>query len=92
MSVPTSYAAVIEAMGSEKADVAWFAPFAYVLANQKYNAQVILSTVRNNATTYTSVFITADPSVKTIAGSQGQEVRLRGPGLGLRLSLSRWPR
>ena len=73
ISVPTSYAAVIEAMGSEQADVAWFAPFAYVLANQKFNAQVILGTVRNNATTYTSVFITADPSVKSLQDLKGKK-------------------
>jgi phosphate/phosphite/phosphonate ABC transporter binding protein len=79
VSVPTSYAAVIEAMGSEKADVAWFAPFAYVLANQKYNAQVILSTVRNNATTYTSIFITADPSVKTIQDLKGKKFAFVDP-------------
>ena len=73
VSVPTSYAAVIEAMGSDKADVAWFAPFAYVLANQKYNAQVILTTVRNNSTTYPSVIITADPSVKTVQDLKGKK-------------------
>ena len=73
VSVPTSYAAVIEAMGSDKADVAWFAPFAYVLANQKYNAQVILTTVRNNSTTYPSVIITADPAVKTVQDLKGKK-------------------
>ena len=79
ISVPTSYAAVIEAMGSDKADVAWFAPFAYVLANQKYNAQVILSTIRNNATTYTSIFITADPSVKTLQDLKGKKFAFVDP-------------
>src|SRR5213078_4384554 len=31
VSVPTSYTAVIEAMGSNQVDVGWLAPFAYVL-------------------------------------------------------------
>ena len=49
VSVPTSYAAVIEAMGSNNVDVAWLAPFSYALANQKYGAQVILTTVRKGS-------------------------------------------
>jgi phosphonate transport system substrate-binding protein len=73
ISVPTSYAAVIEAMGSEKADVAWLAPFAYVLANQKYQAQVIMTSVRNNSTSYPSVIITADPSVKKLEDLKGKK-------------------
>lgn len=73
VSVPTSYAAVIEAMGSNNIDVAWLAPFSYALANQKYGAQVMLSTVRKGALTYPSVFITADPNIKTIADFKGKK-------------------
>jgi phosphonate transport system substrate-binding protein len=73
VSVPTSYAASIEAMGSEKADIVWFAPFAYVLANQKYQAQVLMTTVRNNSTSYPSVIITSDPSVKKPADLRGKK-------------------
>jgi phosphate/phosphite/phosphonate ABC transporter binding protein len=73
VSVPTSYAASIEAMGSEKADIVWFAPFAYVLANQKYQAQVLMTTVRHNSTSYPSVIITSDPSVKKPADLRGKK-------------------
>ncbi len=73
VSVPTSYAAVIEAMGSNNVEVAWLAPFSYALANQKYGAQVILSTVRKGSLTYPSVFITADPSVKSVADLKGKK-------------------
>jgi phosphate/phosphite/phosphonate ABC transporter binding protein len=73
VSVPTSYAAVIEAMGSNNVDVAWLAPFSYALANQKYGAQVILSTVRKGSLTYPSVFITADPNIKTLADLRGKK-------------------
>lgn len=78
-SVPTSYAAVIEAMGSNNVDVAWLAPFSYALANQKYGAQVILATVRKGALTYPSVFITADPSVKTVADFKGKKFAFVDP-------------
>ena len=79
VSVPTSYAAVIEAMGSNNVDVAWLAPFSYALANQKYGAQVILSTVRKGSLTYPSVFITADPNVKTVADFKGKKFAFVDP-------------
>lgn len=44
--VPTSYAAVIQALGSNQADVAWMPAFAYVIANERYQAQARLQVVR----------------------------------------------
>ncbi|MGA7733376.1 MAG: phosphate/phosphite/phosphonate ABC transporter substrate-binding protein [Chloroflexia bacterium] len=79
VSVPTSYAAVIEAMGSNNVDVAWLAPFSYALANQKYGAQVILGTVRQGQITYPSVFITADPNIKTLADFKGKKFAFVDP-------------
>ncbi len=79
VSVPTSYAAVIEAMGSDNVDVAWLAPFSYALANQKYGAQVILGTVRLGQVTYPSVFITADPNINTIADFKGKKFAFVDP-------------
>jgi phosphonate transport system substrate-binding protein len=58
VSVPTSYAAVVEAMGAENVDVGWLAPFAYVLAHDKFNSQVILASVRGGSKTYTGQVIT----------------------------------
>ncbi|MCK9329397.1 MAG: phosphate/phosphite/phosphonate ABC transporter substrate-binding protein [Candidatus Cloacimonetes bacterium] len=57
IAVPTSYAAVIEAMGTEEADIAFLATFAYILANEKYNAQVELMTVRNGLNKYRGQFV-----------------------------------
>jgi ABC-type phosphate/phosphonate transport system substrate-binding protein len=45
--VPTSYAAVIQALGAGQADVAWIPAFAYVLANAKYGAEARLQVVRS---------------------------------------------
>lgn len=44
--VPTSYAAVIQALGSEQADVAWMPAFAYVIANDRYDVQAKMQVVR----------------------------------------------
>lgn len=45
--VPTSYAAVIEALGAGQADIAWMPAFAYVLANARYGAEARLQVVRS---------------------------------------------
>ncbi len=45
--VPTSYAAVIQALGSEQADVAWMPAFAYVIAHGRYGVQARLQVVRS---------------------------------------------
>jgi ABC-type phosphate/phosphonate transport system substrate-binding protein len=44
--VPTSYAAVIQALGSGHADVAWIPAFAYVIANERYGVEAKLQVVR----------------------------------------------
>ncbi len=45
--VPTSYAAVIQALGSEQADLAWMPAFAYVIAHGRYGAEARLQVVRS---------------------------------------------
>lgn len=44
--VPTSYAAVIQALGADQADVAWMPAFAYVLAHQRYGAEARMQVIR----------------------------------------------
>ena len=45
-AVPTSYAAVIQALGTGQADVAWAPAFAYAIANQRYGVEARLQVVR----------------------------------------------
>jgi len=45
-AVPTSYAAVIQALGTNQADIAWIPVFAYVLAHDRYGAEARLQVVR----------------------------------------------
>lgn len=55
--VPTSYAALTEAMGSGNAQVGWMATFNYILAHQKGYADVALITKRFGTENYGSQFI-----------------------------------
>lgn len=57
VAVPTSYAAVIEALCAGKADVAWLATFAYVLANDRCGVEAKLTTVRYGSASYRSQII-----------------------------------
>src|SRR5207247_1167820 len=72
VSVPTSYTAVIEAMGANQVDVGWLAPFAYVLAHDKNGSQVLLASFRQGSKTYRSqIAVTADSGISTIAQLTG---------------------
>lgn len=44
--VPTSYAAVIQALGSNQADVAWMPAFSYAVASARYDTRARLQVVR----------------------------------------------
>lgn len=55
--VPTSYAALTEAMGSGNAQIGWMATFAYILAHQKGYADVALITNRFGSDHYGAQFI-----------------------------------
>ncbi len=57
VAVPTSYAAVVEAIGAFQADIAWLPTFAYVLAEEKYGAEVEFMTVRNGLNKYCGQFV-----------------------------------
>jgi len=55
--IPTSYAALTEAMGSGNAQIGWMATFAYILAHQKGYAEVALITNRFGSDHYGAQFI-----------------------------------
>jgi len=75
VAVPTSYASVIEAMGTQETDIAWLATFAYVLANQKFGAEVALTAVRKGLAEYKGQFIArADGPVNTLEDIEGKTI------------------
>lgn len=73
VAVPTSYASVIEAMGTKETDVAWLATFAYILANKKFDAEVALTVVRKGFDKYRGQFIArADSNINTLEDINGK--------------------
>jgi phosphonate transport system substrate-binding protein len=75
VSVPTSYAATIEAMGVAKGDAMGFIPAqGYVLANQKYGVQVGLATVRYGNSWYATEYIVrADSGITSLKDLEGKK-------------------
>lgn len=61
LTVGTSYSATITAMSSQKVDVAWFGPFSYVLAADKYNAQAILRQLSVDGSDHYQSYIITTP-------------------------------
>ena len=57
VSVPTNYAAMIEAMGAGNAHIGWLAPTQYVVAHGKGYADVALATIRNGSNHYGFQFV-----------------------------------
>ncbi len=75
VAVPTSYAAVIEAIGSYQADIAWLATFAYILAEEKYGAEVKFMTVRNSLNKYCGQFVArTDSGINSLADIAGKVI------------------
>lgn len=75
--VPTSYAALTEAMGSGNAQIGWMATFAYIIAHQEGYADVALITQRFGSTSYGSQFIAnADAGFTPAANSPATDADL----------------
>src|SRR5215203_1981773 len=80
VSVPTNYAAVIEAMGANNVDVGWLATFAYVLARDKFGADAVLATVRQGSKTYTGeIIVHADSGINTLDQLRGKKFAFVDP-------------
>jgi phosphonate transport system substrate-binding protein len=72
-SVPTGYAPLVEAMGANKVDVAWLAPFGFAVARKKHEVEVILGTVRAGSKTYPwQVIVHADSGIKSLDDLKGK--------------------
>ncbi len=80
VDVPTSYVAVISAMGAGKVDVGWLSPLPYVLAHDKYGVNVVLTTVRNQSTKYWSFIISRnDTGINKLADLKGKRFAYGDP-------------
>lgn len=80
VSVPVSYAAVIEAMGGGRVDGAWFAPLSYVLAHDKVGAEPLLITERDKQTNYFGiVLVRKDSGIKRLEDLKGKRFAFGDP-------------
>ena len=80
VSVPTSYTAVITAMGAGTIDVGWLSPIPYVIAHDRYGVKVVLRTVRDNSDKYWSFIIArTDTGINELADLKGKKFAYGDP-------------
>jgi phosphonate transport system substrate-binding protein len=67
----TDYAAAVEALVNKQVDLAWFGGFTFVQANQRSGGRIVPLVQREEDEKFRSVFITTDPSIKSLADLKG---------------------
>jgi phosphonate transport system substrate-binding protein len=71
--VPTSYAAVVEAMCADRVDIGWVSPLAYILAREKCGADMSLVSITRVGTNYWGAIVTrADSPIRTVEDLKGK--------------------
>jgi phosphonate transport system substrate-binding protein len=77
IKVGQSYAAVVEAMCSGAADIAWYGAVSYLQARARNCAELLALAVRGGESVYYSgLFARADSGIKTVADLKGKRVAL----------------
>lgn len=73
---PTSYIAVVEAFGNNKADFACMNTFSYVLAHEKYGVKAAMRIIRRNGElTYKGQFIArSDSGIDSLSDISGKKI------------------
>src|SRR5699024_5537098 len=56
-SVMTNYNALVDAMGANEIQIGFIPAFGYILANEEYDAQVILKSLRNGEGSYKAQYL-----------------------------------
>ncbi|NJL24288.1 MAG: phosphate/phosphite/phosphonate ABC transporter substrate-binding protein [Calothrix sp. SM1_5_4] len=78
--IPPSFIAVVEAFGTNRADLASINTYGYVLAHDKYGAEARLITERFGESTYQAQFLArADSGIKTLADLNGKKIAFVDP-------------
>ncbi|QID17308.1 putative selenate ABC transporter substrate-binding protein [Nitrogeniibacter mangrovi] len=75
----TDYAAVVEALGSGKVDLAWLGGFTYVQAKLRTGGKAMPLVQREQDARFTSKFITARDDIKTFADLKGKRFAFGSP-------------
>ena len=68
----SDYAAAVEALANKQVDLAWFGGFTFVQAQVRSGGKAIPLVQREEDATFRSVFISADPSIHTLADLKGK--------------------
>jgi len=78
--VPVSdYAAVVESLATRKLDLAWLGGFTFVQAKIRTGGTAIPLVQREEDARFTSKFITADETIKTLADTRGKTFAFGAP-------------
>lgn len=82
VSVPANYVAVIEALGSKRADLAIMNTFGYILAKQKYGAEAALTGVYKGRDVYWGQILARKDGPKTLKDLNGKKIAFVDPSSG----------
>ena len=76
----TDYAAVVEALHNDSADVGFMGPLQYVMAHQQADAYPILGEVYNGSPTYVSrIFVRKDSGIRALEDLKGKTIAFVDP-------------
>ncbi len=78
--VPASYSASVQAMVSNKAQVAYVSSIPFLLARQEAPVECVLAEVRDDKTAYTSIFVVRkDSPYQTLEDLEGKRMMFTSP-------------
>jgi len=78
--VATSYAALIESMGTGNTHIGWLATVQYVVAHDKYDVEGLLSSIRYGSPTYKGqIIVHVDSDIEDIADLEGKTFAYSNP-------------
>ena len=73
-AIPASYVAVVEAFGSNRADIAVMNSFGYILANSKFGAEAKLKTIRHGKDYYAgAIYVNNKSNIKALKDLAGKK-------------------
>ena len=70
----SDYAAAVEALVNKQVDMAWYGGFTFVQAHIRSGGKVVPLVQREEDEKFRSVFISGDPTIKTLADLKGKNV------------------
>lgn len=78
--IPTSYIAVVEALGSARADIGVMNSFGYLMANQRYGARALLKVIRHGVDYYQGQIIAhVDSGINSVEDLNGKRFAFTDP-------------